>query len=205
MPLLKREDEGRLCWFLLHQAQQQQQPPYFLDGSLSGDVPLKAIHEEVNAPSFALVSQVNPHIFPFSGIRAHGEAGKPVSWRGAGGKWRGGFILSGLEVFLKEHLRFLLRLIALLNVSPTLRGINARALALQPYTGDITVYPRRLHWRHLRLMNDQTLDDVTWYVQEGRLMTFPKLHLISNRIRIEKAIDAVVAAVNAADTQGVAA
>ncbi|CDJ57249.1 patatin-like phospholipase domain-containing protein, putative [Eimeria maxima] len=130
-------------------------------------------------------------------MRAHGEAGRPVSWRGAGGKWRGGFILSGLELFLKEHLRFLLRLIALLNVSPTLRGINARALAFQPYSGDVTVSPRKLNWRHLRLMNDQSLDDVAWYVQEGRLMAFPKLHLISNRIRIEKAIDRLVAAVNA--------
>ena len=26
-----------------------------------------------------MLLQVNPHIFPFSGIRAHGEAGKPVS------------------------------------------------------------------------------------------------------------------------------
>ncbi|KAL8450824.1 hypothetical protein Emed_002281 [Eimeria media] len=144
--------------------------------------PLSAAASSLSTMLLLLLLQVNPHVFPFSGIHAHGEAGKPVSWRGAGGQWRGGFVLSGLELLLKEHLRFLLRLIALLNVSPTFRGINARSLALQPYTGDITVSPRRLYWRHIKLMNDQSFDDVQWYVQEGRLMSFPKLHIISHTV-----------------------
>ncbi|OEH78669.1 patatin-like phospholipase domain-containing protein [Cyclospora cayetanensis] len=199
MPLLERGQDGRLSI----SPPNAPETPYYHDGSLSGDIPLKSLASSYCGPLYSIVSQVNPHVFPFSGIRAHGEAGKPVSWRGAGGQWRGGFVLSGLEVFLKEHLRFLLRLIALLNVSPTLRGINAGALALQPYTGDVTVCPRRLYWRHIKLMNDQSFADVKWYVQEGRAMAFPKLHLISNRMRIEKAIDALVAVVGAADSDAV--
>ncbi|KAL8426169.1 hypothetical protein Efla_006245 [Eimeria flavescens] len=193
MPLLERIGEERLCI----SPAGCEETPYYHDGSLSGDVPLKALSTACGAV-YSIVSQVNLHVFPFTGIHAHGEAGKPVSWRGAGGQWRGGFVLSGLELLLKEHLRFLLRLIALLNVSPTFRGINARALALQPYTGDITVSPRRMYWRHLKLMNDQSFADVLWYVQEGRLMAFPKLHIISNRMRIERAIEGLVAAAEAA-------
>ncbi|KAL8270886.1 hypothetical protein Esti_005180 [Eimeria stiedai] len=200
MPLLERHRGDRLSISPPH----CQETPCYHDGSLSGDVPLKALSAACGA-LYTIVSQVNPHVFPFSGIHAHGEAGKPVSWRGAGGQWRGGFVLSGLELLLKEHLRFLLRLIALLNVSPTFRGINARSLALQPYTGDITVSPRRLYWRHLKLMNDQSLDDVQWYVQEGRLMSFPKLHIISNRMKIERAIEALVAAAEAASQLSAAA
>nr|PUA83611.1 phospholipase, patatin family protein [Toxoplasma gondii TgCATBr9] len=150
---------------------------YFHDGSLSGDIPTEQMREAW-AVSYSIVSQVNLHVFPFAGLRTHGEAGIPVHWRGRSSKWRAGFLLSALELFFKEHIRFLLRLIALLDVSPTLRGINAGSLALQSYTGDVTLHPRYISARYLRLLNDTRPSDISWYLQEGRLMAFPKLHLI---------------------------
>ncbi|XP_026192541.1 uncharacterized protein LOC34619158 [Cyclospora cayetanensis] len=173
--------------------------PYYHDGSLSGDIPLKSLASSYCGPLYSIVSQVisvrpaadvagePPRISVLRNSRswgsrkAHGSSsslagtelfgdcefgvGVQVSWRGAGGQWRGGFVLSGLE-------RFLLRLIALLNVSPTLRGINAGALALQPYTGDVTVCPRRLYWRHIKLMNDQSFADVKWFAHSQRWNLF---------------------------------
>eukprot|EP00922_Rhytidocystis_sp_ex-Travisia-forbesii_P048573 GHVS01072328.1.p1 GENE.GHVS01072328.1~~GHVS01072328.1.p1 ORF type:complete len:872 (-),score=191.14 GHVS01072328.1:466-3081(-) len=161
---------------------------FYHDGSLSGDIPISQLRECWGV-TFTIVSQVNPHIFPFCGLRAHGEAGAPVAWRGAAGRWRAGFIMSGLELFFKENMRFLLRLIALLDVSPTYRGINCGALALQSYGGDVTIHPRSLSWRHSRLANDLTESEVEWYIQEGRIMTYPKMSLIINRMRIERALE----------------
>eukprot|EP00922_Rhytidocystis_sp_ex-Travisia-forbesii_P048574 GHVS01072329.1.p1 GENE.GHVS01072329.1~~GHVS01072329.1.p1 ORF type:complete len:897 (-),score=143.49 GHVS01072329.1:185-2875(-) len=161
---------------------------FYHDGSLSGDIPIAQLRECWGV-TFTIVSQVNPHIFPFCGLRAHGEAGVPVAWRGATGKWRAGFIMSGLELFFKENMRFLLRLIALLDVSPTYRGINCGALALQSYGGDVTIHPRSLSWRHYRLGNDLTESEVEWFIQEGRIMTYPKMAIIINRMRIERALE----------------
>eukprot|EP01071_Lankesteria_metandrocarpae_P007951 Lankesteria_metandrocarpae@DN4827_c1_g1_i3.p1 len=117
--LLEKNSNGRLINSEMFSGQ------YFHDGSIKGDIPISQI-KEMWGVRFAIVSQVNPHIFPFSGLRAHGEAGTPVAWRG--GKrtegWRGGFLLSFLEVVLKEHLRFLLRLIVVLRIAPNFGGVN---------------------------------------------------------------------------------
>ncbi|KAF8819801.1 phospholipase, patatin family protein [Cardiosporidium cionae] len=142
-----------------------------------------------NAPNVVIFSAVNPHVFPFCGLRAHGEAGIPINWRGRNGQWRAGFLLSGLELFFKENMRFLLRLIALLDLSPTCRGINCGSLALQSYVGDVTVHPPGLTFKHLKLANDPSQEDVEWYVREGRQMTFPKLSFIINRVRIDHALE----------------
>ncbi|PHJ15756.1 patatin family protein, partial [Cystoisospora suis] len=76
---------------------------YFHDGSLSGDIPTEQMREEWSV-SYAIVSQVNIHVFPFAGLRTHGEAGMPVHWRGKSSRWRAGFLLSALELLLKEHI-----------------------------------------------------------------------------------------------------
>ncbi|CBZ54495.1 hypothetical protein NCLIV_049240 [Neospora caninum Liverpool] len=128
---------------------------YFHDGSLSGDIPTEQMREAWGV-SYSIVSQVNPHVFPFAGLRTHGEAGIP---------------------------RFLLRLIALLDVSPTLRGINAGSLALQSYTGDVTLHPRYISARYLRLLNDTRPSDISW-----------------NRMRIDRCFEDLAQALEEAST-----
>eukprot|EP00923_Selenidium_pygospionis_P031884 GHVN01056356.1.p1 GENE.GHVN01056356.1~~GHVN01056356.1.p1 ORF type:complete len:749 (-),score=93.00 GHVN01056356.1:2367-4613(-) len=161
---------------------------YFHDGSLQEDVPCVALKEAWGV-RFNIVSQVNLHVFPFCGLRAHGEAGMPVTWRGGAGRWRAGFVLSALEMFFKENLRFLFRLITVLDVSPTFEGINFGKLAVQSYIGDITFHPRRTSWRHFYyLFADLPTSAWKWLIQEGRLMVCPKVSLIESRLRIERSI-----------------
>ena len=80
------------------------------DGSLRTDVPLRALNLHFNV-NFSIVSQVNPHvnIFFFS---SRGTVGRPVTHRKGKG-WRGGFLGSALEQYLKldlaKWLRFLRR------------------------------------------------------------------------------------------------
>jgi len=167
---------------------------YFHDGSIIGDIPLEPL-KEIWGIQFSIVSQVNAHVFPFCGLRAHGEAGRPVAWGASSDRygWRGGFLLSGSEVALKEHLRFLLRLIVLLNVSPTFKGVNIANL-VQSYSGDITIHPRRLFWPHRNFMFDPTPEEAHWYIQEGKQMVFPKMSIIRSRLRVDKALRNLFAA-----------
>ncbi|CAA9987510.1 patatin-like phospholipase, putative [Plasmodium knowlesi strain H] len=158
---------------------------YFHDGSLKSDIPAHNLNQILSV-KYKIVSQVNPHVFPFTGVRVHGEAGKPVKWRGNSGHWRGGFLMSSMEILFKENMRYILRLMALLDLSPTIRGLNAGSIAMQNYNGDITLHPKRLYLRHFKLISVSNYDDVEWYIQQGRQMTFQKLPLILNRMKIEK-------------------
>ncbi|CAG9480607.1 unnamed protein product [Plasmodium vivax] len=158
---------------------------YFHDGSLKSDIPAHNLNQILSV-KYKIVSQVNPHVFPFTGVRVHGEAGKPVKWRGNSGHWRAGFLMSSMEILFKENMRYILRLMALLDLSPTIRGLNAGSIAMQNYNGDITLHPKRLYLRHFKLISVSSYDDVEWYIQQGRQMTFQKLPLILNRMKIEK-------------------
>ncbi|KNC37792.1 hypothetical protein PFLG_02830 [Plasmodium falciparum RAJ116] len=75
---------------------------------------------------------------------------------------------------------------AFLDLSPTIRGLNAGSIAMQNYNGDITLHPKRLYLKHFKLISVSNYDDVEWYIQQGRQMTFQKLPLILNRMKIEK-------------------
>ncbi|KYN98530.1 patatin-like phospholipase, putative [Plasmodium reichenowi] len=158
---------------------------YFHDGSLKSDIPAHNLNQILSV-KYKIVSQVNPHVFPFTGVRVHGEAGKPVKWRGSSGNWRAGFLMSSMEILFKENMRYILRLMALLDLSPTIRGLNAGSIAMQNYNGDITLHPKRLYLKHFKLISVSNYDDVEWYIQQGRQMTFQKLPLILNRMKIEK-------------------
>ncbi|SBT71013.1 patatin-like phospholipase, putative [Plasmodium malariae] len=158
---------------------------YFHDGSLKSDIPAHNLNQILSV-KYKIVSQVNPHVFPFTGIRVHGEAGKPVKCWGNSGHWRAGFLMSSMEILFKENIRYILRLMALLDLSPTIRGMNAGSIAMQNYKGDVTLHPKRLYLKHFKLISVSKYDDVEWYTQEGRQMTFQKLPLILNRMKIEK-------------------
>jgi len=55
--------------------------------------------------------QVNPHIIPFF-YHNRGRDGRPSTWRLWAGGWRGGFVLSALELWLKEDMLKTLRVLA---------------------------------------------------------------------------------------------
>lgn len=73
----------------------------FKDGSLREDIPLGSLHTQFNC-NFSIVSQTNPHIHLFF-FAPKGAVGRPVAHRKGKG-WRGGFILSALESYIKLDL-----------------------------------------------------------------------------------------------------
>jgi predicted acylesterase/phospholipase RssA len=109
------------------------------DGSFESDVPVQAIAELFNC-HFTIVSQVNPHIIPFF-YHNRGRDGRPSTWRLWAGGWRGGFVLSALELWLKEDMLKTLRVLAGLDLLIEVFGVNWSYLYLQEARGDVTLIP----------------------------------------------------------------
>jgi predicted acylesterase/phospholipase RssA len=162
----------------------------FADGSLVTDIPKDKLAAIYNV-RFTIVSQVNPHVTPFF-FNMRGEAGKPLLWRmGSNKGFRGGFILSSLEVLFKEIIKALVKVVRDLEIGPTTGGLPWVHVFLQNFQGDVTLVSSESYWYKLfnALDNPKSVKDVEWWLQQGRLMTWPKLSMIQARMRIEKAIN----------------
>jgi len=161
----------------------------FSDGSLAGDVP-RAELASLFGVRFVLTSQVNPHITPFF-FNRKGEAGNPLLWRwGKQGSFRGGFLLSAMESFLKEQMRTLLKVMGDLELDPAFRGMALPQAFLQNFEGDITVTSHRhFAWKLLHTMsNPESAKEIEWWIKEGQLSIWPKMSVIISRMRIERAL-----------------
>lgn len=55
---------------------------------------------------FFLAAQANPHIVPFF-YNSKGDVGRPSRWSSGmrDDSWRGGFLLSAMEMYLKNDMR----------------------------------------------------------------------------------------------------
>ena len=157
----------------------------FRDGSLRVDIPLEKLHSLFNV-TYPIVSQVNPHVHLFH-YGSRGAPGRPTAYRRGRG-WRGGFLLSAAEHILKLNLITNFKIMRDLNLMPKLLGQDWSSVFLQDFAGSITIYPktRIMDWPHI--LTDPDPSDLARMMRSGQYVTFPKLHMISNRVRIERAI-----------------
>ena len=88
---------------------------------------------------FIVAAQCNPHIVPFF-YNSKGEVGRPSRWSSGGREysWRGGFLLSALELYLKTDIRakfkFLDEVEAAVGFTST--------MTTQTYGGSTTIVPQ---------------------------------------------------------------
>ncbi|KAF7352764.1 Patatin-like phospholipase domain-containing protein [Mycena venus] len=157
----------------------------FKDGSLRVDVPIQALHSYFNV-SAPIVSQVNPHVHLFF-FAPRGSAGKPVAHRKGKG-WRGNFILSAAEQWLKHELTKNFKLIRDLELLPQLLGQDWSSVFLQRFDGYITIWPRTRFWDWIRILSDPDPHELERMMRVGQLVTWPKLRMIANREKIERQI-----------------
>ena len=77
----------------------------YWDGSIEQDIPIAGLAETFNC-QFFLAAQANPHIVPFF-FNNKGAVGKPSRWSSGVHEhsWRGGFLLSALELYLKNDMK----------------------------------------------------------------------------------------------------
>jgi predicted acylesterase/phospholipase RssA len=156
------------------------------DGSLRTDIPLRALNLHFNV-NFTIVSQVNPHINLFF-FSSRGTVGRPVTHRKGRG-WRGGFLGSATEQYLKLDLTKWLRVLRDLELLPRPLGQDWSQLWLQRFSGTITIWPKSITSDFYHILSDPTPQRLARMIHTGQLSTWPKLLFIANRMKVEKIID----------------
>ncbi|GAA5968070.1 hypothetical protein JCM3765_003572 [Sporobolomyces pararoseus] len=156
------------------------------DGSLRVDIPLHALNLLYNV-NFSLVSQVNPHVHLFA-FSPRGAPGRPVSHRSGKG-WRGGFLLSAAEQYLKIELMKNFRVIRDLELLPEWGGQNWSMVFLQKFEGSVTIWPKSRFKDWFRILTDPDRKELERMIRVGQMVTWPKIKMIENRLKIERQID----------------
>ncbi|KAK4574386.1 hypothetical protein LTR86_002148 [Recurvomyces mirabilis] len=156
------------------------------DGSLRTDIPLKSLNLHFNV-NFSIVSQVNPHINLFF-FSSRGTVGRPVTHRRGRG-WRGGFLGSAIEQYLKLDLNKWLKVLRHLELLPQPLGQNWSEIWLQRFSGTITIWPRTRASDFWYILSDPGMSRLAHMIHYGQLAAWPKLKFISNRMASEKVIE----------------
>ncbi|WFD30622.1 Bud site selection protein 6 [Malassezia sp. CBS 17886] len=152
----------------------------FSDASVRVDIPLQQLHEQFNV-TYPVVSQVNAHVLLFG-------QGPSSLHHAALEREHGTGLFGALEHILRLNLRTNMKILRDLNLMPRILGHDVAALFPAPCHGAATIRPtpRIVDWLCLFFGPDEkTLHHM---LAEGQKETFPKMHMISNRARIEKAI-----------------
>jgi hypothetical protein len=155
------------------------------DGSLKTDIPLKSLNLHFNV-NFSVVSQVNPHINLFF-FSSRGTVGRPVTHRRGRG-WRGGFLGSAAEQFLKLDMTKWLKVLRHLELLPRPLGQDWSEIWLQRFSGTITIWPRSILSDFYHILSDPSMQRLARMIHVGQLAAWPKLKFISNRMAIERVI-----------------
>ncbi|KAA8567549.1 hypothetical protein EYC84_008024 [Monilinia fructicola] len=156
------------------------------DGSLRTDIPLKALNLHFNV-NFSIVSQVNPHINLFF-FSSRGSVGQPVTHRRGRG-WRGGFLGSATEQYLKLDLKKWLKVVRHLELLPRPLGQDWSEIWLQQFSGNITIWPRSVISDFWRILSDPNPKQLSRMLHVGQQSAFPTLMFISNRLKVEREIE----------------
>ncbi|KAG9257107.1 acyl transferase/acyl hydrolase/lysophospholipase [Emericellopsis atlantica] len=156
------------------------------DGSLRTDIPIKALNTHFNV-NFTIVSQVNPHINLFF-FSSRGSVGHPVTHRKGRG-WRGGYIMSAFEHYLKLDMNKWLKFIRHAELLPRPLGQDWSQLWLQQFSGTITIWPKSIPSDFIHLLTDPDPPRLARMIHEGKQSAFPKLKFIANRLKQERLVE----------------
>lgn len=156
------------------------------DGSLRTDIPIKALNTYFNV-NFTIVSQVNPHINLFF-FSSRGSVGHPVTHRKGRG-WRGGYLMSAIENYLKLDMNKWLKFIRHAELLPRPLGQDWSQLWLQEFSGNITIWPKSAVSDFWHILSDPDAGRLARMIHEGRQSAFPKLKFIANRLKVERLVE----------------
>ncbi|OAA56472.1 Acyl transferase/acyl hydrolase/lysophospholipase [Cordyceps fumosorosea ARSEF 2679] len=156
------------------------------DGSLRTDIPIKALNTHFNV-NFTIVSQVNPHVNLFF-FSSRGRVGNPVTHRKGRG-WRGGFLMSATEHYLKLDMHKWLRFVRHAELLPRPLGQDWSQLWLQEFSGTVTLWPAAVASDFWRILSDPDAGRLARMLHEGRQGAFPALQFVGNRLKVERMVD----------------
>lgn len=157
------------------------------DGSLRTDIPIKALNLHFNV-NFTIVSQVNPHINLFF-FSSRGSVGQPVTHRKGRG-WRGGFLGSAAEQYIKLDLTKWLKILRQLELLPRPLGQDWSQVWLQQgFGGTVTIWPKSVPSDFAHILTDPTPARLARMIHEGQQSAFPTLKFVANRLKIERLVE----------------
>ena len=110
----------------------------YWDGSIEQDIPTTGLAEMLNC-QFFIAAQCNPHIVPFF-YNCRGGVGRPSRWSSGTREnaWRGGFLLSALEQYLKSDMKAKFQF---LNDIEAAVGFTS-TMMIQHFVGSTTIVPQ---------------------------------------------------------------
>lgn len=147
----------------------------WIDGSVENDIPSEILKSIFNAKIF-IVSQVNPHIYPFVIL-----------------KKKSGFfgrLLNSITFLLMSEFEFRLNQFSRLKLMPTLVYF-IRSILFQRYTGEFTIL-HQLTWYDYWTMFSSSKDDVLSVVKKGEYSTKNFIQKISRISSIEKTLNYII-------------
>jgi NTE family protein len=146
----------------------------WIDGSFGADLPMNRIGRLHNVNHF-IVSQVNPHVLPFSQQNRWSLLGIAVRLATRPLRWSAVPALSAARAVTRGS-----------TVSRSLGLLLS--LAEQEYGGDIDIHPRFDPAYMLKVMKNPSVDELRGFVLEGQRATWPKLAMIRDHTRIARCL-----------------
>lgn len=161
----------------------------YRDGSIDSDIPTNGLAEMLNC-RFFLAAQANPHIVPFF-FESKGDVGRPSRWSSGmrDDSWRGGFLLSALEMYLKNDMRSKFHFLNDLEVAV---GFTSTMMT-QTYSGSTTIVPQVCLKDFFLLFADQSVDDMKRYFQGGSVAAYQHVAMLKLHYKIVHALDECLA------------
>ena len=153
----------------------------WVDGSISDDMPAKRLARIYGVNHF-IVSQVNPHIFPFvTGNKRKRDPFTTVKL--AAGRAAREWINASASLFEKQ-----------LAWNPAVGRFTNLALGIinQDYFGDINILPKGLMINPMKLLAHRSLEEIIDLIEMGEKATWPKIEMIRVQTKISRKLDQIL-------------
>ena len=153
----------------------------WVDGSISDDMPAKRLTRIYGVNHF-IVSQVNPHVFPFVTDSRRGTDLWSIV-KTAGSRTAREWLNAGAVLFEKP-----------LSWNPTISRLTNAGLSIinQDYVGDINILPSTRLFNPLKLLAHKSVEEVIELIAMGEKATWPKIEMIRIQTKIGRTLDDIL-------------
>ncbi len=153
----------------------------WVDGSVSDDLPAKRLSRIYGANHF-VVSQVNPHVFPFV-TDSRRKAGFYSTIKSASGRTAREWLNASAALLEKP-----------LSWNPTINRLTNVGLSIinQDYVGDINILPDMRLFNPLRLLAHRSIEEIVQLIDMGERATWPKIEMIRIQTKIGRTLDRII-------------
>lgn len=154
----------------------------WVDGSVSDDLPAKRLARIYGVNHF-VVSQVNPHVFPFLTNTEGERKSALLTMRLATESMARECINAGASLLEKP-----------LSWNPTVSRLTNVVLGVinQDYVGDVNILPDKRFFNPLKLLAHLSVDEIVELIEMGEKATWPKIEQIRIQTKVSRKLDKIL-------------